>query len=121
MVSERLKLLREKSGFTKKQVSHVLKMTPEGYGYYESGHRSPSPETISTLAEYYGVTTDYIHGLSDTPTSRSEDIDNKELNIPSELQGKLVAFNRGEFEGLDQDEVDKLAEYSAFLKSQRKG
>ncbi|MCL2151742.1 MAG: helix-turn-helix domain-containing protein [Oscillospiraceae bacterium] len=40
-------------------------------------------------------------------------------NTPNNLRNSQAAFNRSEFEGLTQDEIDKLAEYAEFLKAQR--
>ena len=67
MIKDRLKLLRTSHDCTKKQVSIFLNMSPEGYGYYENGTRSPSPETILKLADYFDVTTDYLLGRTDEP------------------------------------------------------
>jgi len=67
MLKDRLRELRKSKGLTKKAVSDVLNMSPEGYGYYESGLRTPSPETISTLADFYQVSTDYIHSITNDP------------------------------------------------------
>ena len=67
-MNNRLQEMRLKSKLTKKVVAQVLNMTPEGYGYYEKGTRSPSIEVIKVLAEYYGVTTDYLLGVGDAST-----------------------------------------------------
>ena len=44
---------------------------------------------------------------------------NQYLVIPSELKGTAIAFHRGEFEGLTQDEVDMLAALAKTLKEKR--
>ena len=79
------------------------------------GSKSPGVAPFRLLCEGLGVDADYLLGRTANTTPPS-----KRLNIPDELRNARVAFHRGEFEGLEQGEVDKLAEFATFLKSQRK-
>lgn len=66
----RLKKLREENGKTQKEISNVLNVTPAAYGKIEAGDRGLSSEYCIQLADYFGVTCDYIlRGVS------SENID----------------------------------------------
>ena len=66
----RLKALRERKGETQKEISNVLNVTPAAYGKIEAGDRGLSSEYCIQLADYFGVTCDYIlRGIS------SENID----------------------------------------------
>lgn len=56
----RLENLREKNGYTKKEISYKLGFTANVYGSYERGDRRPSLETIIKLAELYDVSLDYL-------------------------------------------------------------
>lgn len=47
----RLENLREKAGYSKKELSRLLDYTDNVYGHYERGERSPTLETIVKLAE----------------------------------------------------------------------
>jgi len=73
----------------------------------------PSAAMVSKIANYFNVTTDYLLGLSDTPNPQ-------ELVVPDILKNVPVAFYRGEFEDLTQQEVDALAVIAKTLKAQRK-
>jgi len=55
-------------------------------------------------------------GLSDSGAKTTASTRNAAPNGHRETQ---AVFSRSEFEGLTQDEIDKLAEYSEFLKTQR--
>ena len=57
--------LREDHDYTKKFVAEYLVMHPEVYRRYEKGIREIPVWAVIKLAELYGVTTDYILGLSD--------------------------------------------------------
>lgn len=89
---ERLKNLREKSGYTKKEISHKLDFTANVYGSYERGDRRPSLETIIKLADMYDVSLDYlIRGKE----YQSESTSNKEI---SKLETLICYFINAGFE-----------------------
>lgn len=59
-LGERLRKLREKRGLKQKEVAEFLQLNPNTYCRYEKGERTPPPEIIAKLAEFLGVTTDYL-------------------------------------------------------------
>lgn len=65
MLKDRLKKLREDSGLTKKEVAIKVGITERAYIAYEYGERDVSTETLSKLADFYGVSTDYLLCRSD--------------------------------------------------------
>ncbi|MDE7094773.1 MAG: helix-turn-helix domain-containing protein, partial [Oscillospiraceae bacterium] len=60
MFQDRIKLLRESHGLTKKEIAKAIEISERAYITYEYGQREPSMETIIKLAKYYNVTTDYL-------------------------------------------------------------
>ncbi len=56
----RLENLREKSGYTKREISHILGYTPNVYGAYEREDRRPTMETMVKLADIFNVSLDYL-------------------------------------------------------------
>ena len=67
MLQQRMKELRIQRGLTQNDPAGVLKTSREAYSMYENGKRQLSCQGLIQLAEYYGVTTDYLLGLSDSP------------------------------------------------------
>ena len=65
----RLKLLREEKSMTQAEISQVIGITSQAYGLYENGKRDISTENLKTLANFFGVTTDYILGNSNERNS----------------------------------------------------
>ena len=61
----RLKELREDSDITQKYLAELLHIKQNTYSQYENGHRQPPLEVLITLAKFYGVTLDYLVGISD--------------------------------------------------------
>lgn len=62
MLATILKQLREQQKLTKKQVAVSIGITERAYIAYEYGERDVSTLTLSKLADFYGVTTDYLLG-----------------------------------------------------------
>jgi|SRR5690625_750702 len=56
----RLENLREKTGYSKKEISLKLGFSANVYGSYEREERRPSLETIIKLAEIFDVSLDYL-------------------------------------------------------------
>ena len=64
---ERLKELRKNAKLNQKQVADVLGLTVSAYGNYELGQREPNIESLCKLADYYGVSVDYLIGHASNP------------------------------------------------------
>ncbi len=60
--SERLKELRLKSGAKQTELAQHLGIKPRTMRFYESGEHEPAIDTINKLADFFGVTTDYLMG-----------------------------------------------------------
>ena len=59
----RLKELRKNNKLTQKQVADYLEVGVSTYNQYETARRQPDNETLIKLANFFGVSTDYILGL----------------------------------------------------------
>lgn len=62
MIGEKLKALRKQKGVTAKKVAEALNILPDTYRNYETGRREPNLETLSSIADYFKVSTDYLLG-----------------------------------------------------------
>jgi transcriptional regulator with XRE-family HTH domain len=67
MLQKRMKELRLDRGLTQNEPATVLRISREAYSMYENGKRQLSCQSLVQLAQFYGVTTDYLLGLSDDP------------------------------------------------------
>ena len=66
-LAERLRELRGRKGVTQSQVAEYLGLKLRAYQYYESGEHRPEYEKLMALADFFGVTTDYLLGRTDEP------------------------------------------------------
>ncbi len=86
----RLKFLRNEKGESLEKIAKQLNVTIQTISNYENEKRDMTPDTIIKLAEYFGVSTDYLLGKSDI--RNPEQINMDKVN---------VAFSSG-FDGLNE-------------------
>lgn len=60
--SARLKQLRQENGLTQRKMSEILRVTTNHYQRIEYGTVNIPVSTLCVLADYFGVTTDYLLG-----------------------------------------------------------
>ncbi len=64
----RLKELRQSCSLSQRQLGDHLGLSKSSIGNYENGVRQPDFETVILMADYFGVTVDYLIGHSALPT-----------------------------------------------------
>lgn len=107
MYGERLKKLRGKR--SQEEVAEKVGISRARLSHYETERSQPDYDTLSRLADYYGVTIDYILGKSNDPRLTADEekaVDKKvkELmeiieSMPeekrNEMKEKILAYARG--------------------------
>ncbi len=63
---ERLKREREKKEISQTDLARLIGISNVMLSRYESGKRTPDFKTLEALADYFGCTTDYLLGRTDT-------------------------------------------------------
>ena len=110
--ANRIKSLRIEKGLTGTELSAMFNQTKSAVSSWERRDRTPSQETLITLAVYFEVSLDYLLGMSDvrTPivdTTQSFTIDlvNRLLkeniisdidNIPEEITDMIISSLRAD-------------------------
>lgn len=59
---ERIRELREDADLTQEKVGRSINVPQRSYAYYESGQRMVPPHVLCALADFYGVSVDYLLG-----------------------------------------------------------
>ena len=65
MKYQRIRDLREDADLTQKQIGEAINVPQRTYAYYESGQRMIPPAVLCALADFYGVSVDYLLGRTD--------------------------------------------------------
>lgn len=99
MLKDTMKFLRESKKLTKKQVADAIGVTERAYITYEYGQRDVSTDTLQKLADFYGVTTDYLLGREPAPDpfadlnlnkESEEDVIDKYMSLPPNIRACLM-------------------------------
>lgn len=109
MIEERIKSLREERKITQQELAQYLGVTQKTISNYEKGERSPDPETLKKIADYFDVTVDYLLGRSNHRklTRRDErDIEKIIEETRQRIENTEGLMLDGEI--LSQDDVDTI-------------
>ncbi len=102
----RIRELRIQRGIQQKELAAILGIPANTYNQWENGKRQPDYQSLSKIADYFGVTTDYLLGRD---TSDYNDV--------------KVALFGGDGEVTDEmwDEVKQFADYvkAKYLKEKK--
>lgn len=66
-IGDSFKRFRKERGLTQQQVANALKIQKSSYQRYEQEKVVPAATVIINLSKFFGVSTDYLLGLSDKP------------------------------------------------------
>lgn len=75
VLSKRLIEVRKNNGYTRKRLAEELNRPYRTITNYETGEHEPGHKYLIEIAEKFGVTADYLLGLSDDPRKTSDEIE----------------------------------------------
>lgn len=105
-----LKQLRKEKGISQKSFADAINVGQSTVANWENGVREPDTATIARIAKYFGVSVDYLLGLSDAPSPGG----NLEADF-SEVEYALF----GETKHLTETEQRELLRLARFFREQK--
>lgn len=107
--ADRILQLMERDGVSAVKLQKDLGLNANAVFYWKTGRQKPSAETLSKLADYFGVSVDYLLERTDNPQFDA-------LVIPPILRDPAVraAFHEG-LADLTQRDIDELARVAELL------
>ncbi|MCT6925272.1 helix-turn-helix transcriptional regulator [Metasolibacillus sp.] len=110
--ANRLKKCRESikktnSQYTQSYVAEKIGVARTTYTAYENGTKTPPPETLSIIADFFGVSVDYLLGRTDNQNT----VDDYEIQT-------IAAHKEGD--EWTEEELKTIEDFKAFVRSQRK-
>ena len=112
MFYERVLFELSQKNLTKSKMLSDIGLSHNLFNKWKDPNCLPNGATLSKIASYFDVSIDYLLGRTDDPSP-------KPITIPDILKNVPIAFHRGEFEGLTQDEIDSLAKIAMGYKAIR--
>jgi len=105
-----LKKLRTQLGLNQKDFAAALHVNAATYNNYESGARDPRSDFWREVANRYGVSVDFLLGLTD-----SEDA---QAGVPISADGRQVAIRYDRLDEAGQGAVKAILSYAESVKQQ---
>ena len=117
IVASRLKMARENKDLSKTEVAKALNIATSSMTYYEQGKAIPSIDKLYALADYYGVTMDWLCGrVNKNDAVLKTEFDVAEVLLAAlQFEGIELDVSDEEVDALNKIEVAKLALTSPFL------
>ena len=117
IVASRLKMARENKGYSKVEVAKALNIATSSMTYYEQGKAVPSIDKLYALADYYGVTMDWLCGrVNKNDAVLKTEFDVAEVLLAAlQFEGIELDISDEEVDALNKIEVAKFALASPFL------
>lgn len=88
MFSYRLKELRVRNGLSQEQLAVTMGVTPSTVGKWERGEREPTFEMLTKLANYFGVSLDFLFGRTIFENKEVPDKVHKIILLLKEVEDK---------------------------------
>ena len=115
-VGSKIKELRNAKGLTQVQFANLFKVSSGTIAMWETDKRQPDGEKLSKLADFFGVTTDYLLGREEK--NSPADQESGGIVIPEKYKDVAVAFHGGA-DNLTQADIDDIVRFIEFTKSKK--
>lgn len=113
-VGEKIKQLRKDNKITQTELGKILNVEKSTISMYENNNTQPPIQTLSTIAKYFNVTTDYLLGNeTKNKEQNSQDKDEKDIaKSMKKLKEQLKEQQGLMFDGepLDDTTIELLLE-----------
>lgn len=114
MFNLRLKELREERYKSQQVFADVFGVAQSTVGMWESGSRTPNPETMGKLADFFGVSVDYLLG-------REEQRETPAGEGGRGVSDELLMFGLwGDSDDVDEEDLADVKRYAQFVRERKR-
>lgn len=108
MLGRRLKQLRKEKKLSQEGLAKVLQISRATYAQYEIDRRIPEYGTLEKLADFYGVSLDYLVGRSDERSIVASPVEEEKVDPDKIIAEKLLSYLHS---GLTNEEIRKRMDF----------
>lgn len=109
-IGNRIKQLREEKGLKQEELANKMSVSPSAIGMYETNKREPNNELTLKLANFFGVTTDYLLGKTDIRDTGEQ--------IDDVLNEAMIGMSKDEYNALTETQKKQIRDFALFVKNQ---
>lgn len=102
MFGYRLLELRKRKKLTQVEMAKILGVARTTYSSYEQGRRTPDVEIQNKIADFFGVSLDYLHGRDDKD---EKDLSHKQMTVAAHID-----------DDVSDDEMKEILSFIDYLK-----
>ncbi|TQE88657.1 helix-turn-helix domain-containing protein [Ureibacillus terrenus] len=122
LLGKRIRALRKAKKLSQKEFGKLFGLAESTIGMYERDERKPDYELLNKFADFFGVSTDYLLGRTDTPEPPQ---DNKIMNKDEEefqafINDPELQVWYKELPKSDEEELRKLRAIWEMIKGENK-
>lgn len=107
MFGEKLKCLRENKNLLQKELGDILNVTSQTVSGWEINRTRPDYDTLVKIANYFGVTVDYLLGNEANANKIENEVLEKEMLKQLLIKNGYMKDN----ENLSDDELERLMKF----------
>ena len=96
MIADKIKALRVSHNLTQAELARKIGITRNGVNSWEQGLSTPSTFYIVELSKMFGVSADYLLGLSQQASINVTGLNEKDIALLAELVSRLRGRDEGE-------------------------
>ena len=104
MKGNRIKNLREEKNMKQEDLAKILSISSSAVGMYERDEREPNDEITLKLAEYFGVSTDYLLGKSDIRNPENTDLDKLQIGLSTK-----------DYSNISDEQIKQIEDFAKFV------
>ena len=109
---DRLVLLRKELGLTQEEFAEKIGYTRTAVSAWEIGRNEPSNSDTLKIANFFGVTTDYLLGKTDVRDTGEQ--------IDDVLNEAMIGMSKEEYNALTEVQKQQIKDFALFVKNQSK-
>lgn len=113
-IAQRLELLRTQRGLSRPALSAALGLPRMAVEKFETGRQTPTQDQQKKIANYFGVSLEYLRGVSDDPTTMDSWLNG---HIPDDAPPTPLPVSRPKVVQTSGGSNEDGAVFSALLKS----
>ena len=106
----RIKILREESGYTQQELADKLDGAKSTVAMYENETRKPSMEVLIKLSEIFNCSIDYLLGKTDVRDTGEQ--------IDDVLNEAMIGMSKEEYNALTETQKKQIRDFALFVKNQ---
>ena len=115
MLGNNIKELRKAKRMTQKELADTLHVSQQTVGSWETERAIPGADTLAQLADYFGVTTDYLLGRKEDSKTKNDD---KQVDLTGigqkEDEEKIFSYEGKEIPKQDLELIRRILETGEY-------